>query len=310
MLRQLAQTYDAAAQRVYGDAAARGRPRAGRGRCASATCRRDLRNHVMGKMMWQAIAASRPRALRAPLLFDVDASATSGRERFAALADRFEVVADARRRDAARRIAADDLDILVDLSTHTQGAKPGILALQAGARADHARRERRHRRPVGDRLQADRSLRRRPGEPGDSRSRRCCRWTAASIRTGTSRRPRAHPFRRGPRSASPADAVVIGAFVNPLKLSRRCLRAVARGARAHSAREARVLAGESGVPATLRAARRGGGHRRRSPAVPAAGARRRREPGALRRSSTSCSTRCRSAASTARSRRSTWACRS
>ena len=28
------------------------------------------------------------------------------------------------------RIAADDLDLLVDLSTHTNGAKPGILALK------------------------------------------------------------------------------------------------------------------------------------------------------------------------------------
>ena len=28
------------------------------------------------------------------------------------------------------RIAADDLDLLVDLSTHTKGAKPGILAFK------------------------------------------------------------------------------------------------------------------------------------------------------------------------------------
>src|SRR5437016_12653186 len=31
-------------------------------------------------------------------------------------------------RDAALRIQADDLDLLIDLSTHTRGAKPGILA--------------------------------------------------------------------------------------------------------------------------------------------------------------------------------------
>ncbi len=50
--------------------------------------------------------------------------------RYRALADHFEVIAELPELAAAARIAADDLDILVDLSTHTRGAKPGILALK------------------------------------------------------------------------------------------------------------------------------------------------------------------------------------
>src|SRR5205823_2412617 len=46
------------------------------------------------------------------------------------LGDYFEMIGDLPEREAARRIAAKDLDLLVDLSTHTKGAKPGILALK------------------------------------------------------------------------------------------------------------------------------------------------------------------------------------
>ena len=73
----------------------RGRRRGGPGRVRIGYLSGDLRNHVMGKMMWQAIAASRPRALRALLLFAVARATTSGRERFAASRDHFDV---ARRR--------------------------------------------------------------------------------------------------------------------------------------------------------------------------------------------------------------------
>src|SRR4030095_10001258 len=49
-------------------------------------------------------------------------------QRFETFADRFEVIADSSEREAADRIAAADLDLLVDLCTHTKGAQPGILA--------------------------------------------------------------------------------------------------------------------------------------------------------------------------------------
>jgi predicted O-linked N-acetylglucosamine transferase (SPINDLY family) len=51
-------------------------------------------------------------------------------DRFAGIAESFVPLADFGERDAALRIASDDLDLLVDLSTHTKGARPGILALK------------------------------------------------------------------------------------------------------------------------------------------------------------------------------------
>ena len=51
-------------------------------------------------------------------------------ERYRQFGDHFEMIGDLPEREAARRIAAKDLDLLVDLSTHTKGAKPGILALK------------------------------------------------------------------------------------------------------------------------------------------------------------------------------------
>ena len=59
--------------------------------------------------------------------------------------DRFEVIADLAERAAAQRIADDDLDLLVDLSTHTQRREARHSRVQARARADHACRERGHR---------------------------------------------------------------------------------------------------------------------------------------------------------------------
>ena len=87
----------------------------------------DLRNHVMGKMMWQAIAHHDRARLELLLLCELErARRVDGAVRGAG--KRFTVIAgldDARRR---RCIADDDLDLLVDLSTHTRGARPGILA--------------------------------------------------------------------------------------------------------------------------------------------------------------------------------------
>src|SRR5207248_6107431 len=51
-------------------------------------------------------------------------------DRSEATADRFEAVATLGERDAAERLATADLDLLVDLSTNTKGARPGILALK------------------------------------------------------------------------------------------------------------------------------------------------------------------------------------
>ena len=71
---------------------------------------------------------SRPRAVRSLLLFDLHARTTAGPQRFRDGVDHFVSIASLRDAAAVERIAADDLDILVDLSTHTRGARPAILA--------------------------------------------------------------------------------------------------------------------------------------------------------------------------------------
>ena len=206
----------------------------------------------------------------------VDASVSAGIAD--ALRGRSPTSPSARRRCASR---ADDLDLLVDLSTHTQGREARHPRAQAGARADHARRERGHRGTVGGRLQAH-----RPATPTCRRTRRsrssaCCRWKAASIRSGTSRRRPSirfvasarHRRRRGRHRRVRQRAQAVAALP----------RAVARRARAHPAREARVLADQSGaaresICGSLAAA----GIAADRLAVPPAGPRRRGEPGALR----------------------------
>ena len=111
--------------------------------------------------------------------------------------------------------------------------------------------------------------------------------------------------------ASRRDAVVIGAFVSALKLSRRCLalwrEVLERVPRAKLA----LLAGQSRARARCICARRRRGRIAADRvAVPAAGPRRSGKPGALRARRLRARSDALTAASTARWRRSTWACRS
>ena len=147
-------------------------------------------------------APPRPRALRGLLLFDCRASRDDWTERFAASPTAFRDVSGLVDARGGARIAADDLDLLVDLSTHTKGARPGILALKpARVQITHVASAG-TRRPVDGRLQADRPLCRTCRRARSIRSSRCSRWPAASIRTGASRRPTA-PFDREGARASP-----------------------------------------------------------------------------------------------------------
>ena len=125
LMLRLAQAYDAAAPKVYGaplPAARERKPGPLRVGYLSA----DLRNHVMGKMMWQAIQHHDARSVECHF-YSSSPVRDEWTERFASKG-RLEVIAALDDDAAARRIAADDLDILVDLSTHTRGARPGILA--------------------------------------------------------------------------------------------------------------------------------------------------------------------------------------
>jgi predicted O-linked N-acetylglucosamine transferase (SPINDLY family) len=122
---------------------------------------------------------------------------------------------------AAALINDDDLDVLVDLSTHTRGARPGVLARKparvqvthvasAGtvglSAIDYKLTDRYADVPENQEFQIERLL-----------AMNGCVFPFRHVAPAVQ-----HPFDRRTLGL-PADAIVIGAFVNPLKLSRRCL---------------------------------------------------------------------------------------
>lgn len=219
VVHRFARTYDEATRRVYG--APRRRPAARRpGRLRVGYLSADLRDHVMGKMMFEAIRRhDRER-------FDVFLYSLSGRrDRWT---DRFEQAATAYRdvsgladREAVRMIEADDLDLLVDLQTHTKGAKPGILALKP------ARVQITHVASAGTLgLSAiDYKLTDAYADLPEAQEEQVEPLLAMA---GCVYPYRAVPLEKVPALSRrqlgiPDDAFVIGAFVTPMKLSRRCL---------------------------------------------------------------------------------------
>ncbi|HSS71645.1 MAG TPA: tetratricopeptide repeat protein, partial [Casimicrobiaceae bacterium] len=211
--------YDAVAALVYGRPSPlpeKRRP----GRIRIGYLSGDLRNHVMGRMMWPAI--ERHDRERFELFFySLSAESDDWTARYRGLSEHFAVVADLTEREAARRIAADEIDLLVDLGTHTAGAKPGILALKparvqlthvasAGmvglSVIDFKLTDACADLPENQRFQLETLL------PMDG-----CVYPYRHVAPAPE-----HPFHRD-RLGIAADRIVIGAFVSPLKLSRRCL---------------------------------------------------------------------------------------
>lgn len=87
----------------------------------------DLRDHVMGKMIYQAI--SRHDTSRFEVYcYSLSTKEDKWTEKFRDHCHKFLGIAGMTPRAAAEVIAADELDILVDLSSHTKGARPEILA--------------------------------------------------------------------------------------------------------------------------------------------------------------------------------------
>jgi protein O-GlcNAc transferase len=219
LMLALAQRYDSAAREVYGAPMARSTPR-NPGPWRIGYLSADLRNHVMGKMMWQAIA-QHDRTQFEVHLYSMSSARDEWTERFAANATRFSDVSALGDAAAAAHIAADDLDVLVDLATHTRGARPGILARKparvqithvasAGtlglSAIDFKLTDHFADLPANEAFQIERML------PMNG----CVypfRYIAPTV---------AHLFDRVTLGIA-ADAFVIGAFVTPLKLSRRCL---------------------------------------------------------------------------------------
>jgi len=219
MLFGLYKAYDMVASRVYGaPVALRAERRAGRIRVGYLSG--DLRNHVMGKMMWPAVERH-DRGRFELFFYSLSSARDAWTERYRALADRFEVVAELSEAEAVERIAGDDLDILVDLATHTHGSKPGILARKparvqithvasAGvvglSAIDFKLTDAHADVPESQAFQLERLL-----------PMAGCVYPYRVVPPAP-----AHPFQRDRMGLAP-DAVVIGAFVNPLKMSRRCL---------------------------------------------------------------------------------------
>ena len=201
MMLRFAQTYDSVARAGLRRRRCRGPPARRPGTLRIGYLSADLRNHVMGKMMWQAVA-HHDRDRFDLYFYSMSRERDEWTERFAGAGKRFDVIAALDDAEAAQRIADDDLDMLVDLSTHTRGARPGILALKpARVQVTHVASAGTVGL-VGDRLQAHRPLRGRAREPGVPDRAAAARWTAACIRTGTSRR-RSGIRSTARRSASP-----------------------------------------------------------------------------------------------------------
>jgi len=219
MLHRFAAIYDAAATHVYGPPFPRQSPRRP-GKVRLGYLSGDLRDHVMGKQMWQAIQ-HHDRATFELHFYATTSARDVWTEKFEGIADHFEVVAGLSEAAAASLIARDDLDLLVDLSTHTKGARPGILAHKparvqithvascgtVGLKAiDYKLTDRFADLPENQATMLETLL---PMEG--------CVYPWRGVSPAA-----AHPFQRKALGLT-ADAVVIGAFVSALKLSRRCL---------------------------------------------------------------------------------------
>jgi predicted O-linked N-acetylglucosamine transferase (SPINDLY family) len=219
MIERYSRIYDEAARRVYGEPLPRPVARTPR-RLRIGYLSADFRDHVMGKMIWSAI--EHHDKTRFELYFYALSAVTDDwTVRFRGLADHFEILAGRDERAAAARIADDDLDILVDLSTHTKGAKPGILALKparvqvthvasAGtvglSTIDFKLTDRFCDLPDAQAFQIETLL------PMDG-----CVYPYRHVAPSDE-----HSFHRAALGIAD-DTIVIGAFVAGLKLSRRCL---------------------------------------------------------------------------------------
>jgi protein O-GlcNAc transferase len=219
LIGRYARTHDALARKLYGEPWAR---RADRwpGKLRVGYLSDDFRNHVMGKMMWEAL---RHHDLTR---FDiVGYAATDARDdwtaRWQSMVSSFQSLGALSDRAAAQRIAADDLDVLVDLSTHTKGARPGILALKP------ARVQITHVASAGTLAMSaiDFKLTDHYADTQDN--------PELHIEPLLAMDGCVYPYRHIAPAATavpvrqalniPRNAVLIGAFCTPLKLSQRCL---------------------------------------------------------------------------------------
>ena len=211
--------YAEVAPRVYGAPVAL-TPRRRPGRVRIGYLSGDLRDHVMGKMVWEAVRRH-DRGRFELYFYSLSAASDEWTARYRGLADHFTMIADANEQEAAERIAADEIDLLVDLATNTRGAKPGILALQpARVQITHVASA----GVVGLRTIAFKLTdafadvpENQAGQLETLLAMDGCVYPYRHIAPAA-----VHPYQRD-RLGIAVDAVVIAAFVNPMKMSRRCL---------------------------------------------------------------------------------------
>lgn len=180
----------------------------------------DLRNHVMGKMMYQAISRHDHSRFEV-YCYSLSHVQDEWTDKFVAASHKFVKLKALDDVAAANLIAQDELDILVDLSTHTQGASPGILAMKP------ARVQITHIASAGavgcDAI--DFKLTDHFADVPDNQNylietllpMQGCVYPYRHIHSAPD-----HGYDRS-KLGLPANAVTLGAFVTLLKLSPRCL---------------------------------------------------------------------------------------
>ncbi|MGH8802381.1 MAG: tetratricopeptide repeat protein, partial [Casimicrobiaceae bacterium] len=230
LLARYSRLHNDLARRLYGEPWPRAVPRrSGRPRIGYVSG--DLRDHVMGKMMWEALRHHDHTR------FEVFGYATDRRRdawttRIAGTFDHFDDLSALDDTAAARRIAEADLDLLVDLSTHTRGARPGIFALKP------SRVQVTHIASAGTTALAaiDFKLTDRFADVESSFADNLeaplvmegCVYpwrhflVADALAQAVGGRTDSNAVRAVPGAAR-SERIVIGAFVTPLKLSQRCL---------------------------------------------------------------------------------------
>jgi protein O-GlcNAc transferase len=217
VLHQWYERYDATASAWYGAPA--GLPRMRRpGRLRIGYLSGDLREHVMGRMIYEWVSRH-DRSRYDITLYSLSAARDAWTARFQALGvplvDLWSLPHDA----AASRIREDDIDLLIDCSSQTRGAQPGILALRpARVTATHIATP----GPVGLRA-IDYKLTETLAESDDAQQFVLERLL--SVPGGV------FPWRRYPVPGAldrsllglASGTFVCGAFVSLMKLSPRCL---------------------------------------------------------------------------------------
>ena len=105
-----------------------GAPRAASGRMKIGYLSADFRAHVMGRLMLDVLAAHDQERVSLYLYsLAPKPNEDALTDEFRALTERFVNLAEIDDRNAARAIAEDDLDVLVDLMGHSSFSRPGML---------------------------------------------------------------------------------------------------------------------------------------------------------------------------------------